>query len=51
MQQSMPDGLSESSKVVQDDLGLWAKFILIRSVQMLTIEHGEIGVWVEDCED
>ena len=51
VQQSMPDGLSESSQVVQDDVSLWTKFILIRSVQMPAIEHREIGVGVEDCED
>ena len=47
----MPDGLSESSQVVQDDLGLWTKFILIRLVQVPAIEHLEIGVGVEDRED
>lgn len=51
VQQSLPDGLSKSPKMVQDDLGLRAKFILIRSVQMLAVEHREIGIWVEDCED
>ena len=47
----MPDGLSESPQVVQDDVGLWTKFILIRSVQMPAIEYREISVGVEDCED
>ena len=47
----MPDGLSESPKVVQDDLGLWTEFILIRSLEMPAIEHREIGVWVENRED
>ena len=51
MQQSMPDSLSESPQIVQDDLGLWAEFILIRSREMPAIEHREIGVWVEDRED
>src|SRR6266849_10548438 len=47
----MPDGLSETPQIVQEDLGLWAKFILTRSVEMPAIEDREIGVWVEDRED
>ena len=47
----MPDGLSEPPQVVQDDLGLWTKFILTRSVQVPAIEHREIGIGVEDRED
>ena len=47
----MADGLSESPQVVQDDVGLWTKFILIRSVEMPAIEHRKIGVGVEDRED
>jgi hypothetical protein len=34
----MPDGLSETPQIVQEDLGLWAKFILTRSVEMPAIE-------------
>ncbi len=51
VEQSMPDGLSESSQVLQDDVGLRTKFILIRSAQMTAIEDREIGVGVEDRED
>lgn len=47
----MPDGLSESPQVVQDNLGLWTEFILIRSLEMPAIEHREIGVGVEYRED
>lgn len=51
VQQSIPDSLSESPQVVQDDLGLWTEFILIRSLEMLAIEHREIGIGVENRED
>jgi hypothetical protein len=51
VQQSIPDSLSESPQVMQDDLGLWTEFILIRSLEMLAIEHREICVRVENRED
>lgn len=47
----MPNGLSKPPQVVQDDVGLWTKLILIRSLQMPAIDYREIGVWVEDRED
>lgn len=51
MQQTVPDGLSESTQVMQDDVGLLTKFILMRSVQVAAVEGGKIGVGVEDCKD
>ena len=39
MEQSMSNGFTKTPQVVQDDLGLWTEFILIRSMQMPAIEH------------
>ena len=47
----MPNGFTKASQVVQDDLGLGIEFVLIRSVQMPAIEHGEVSVGVEHREN
>lgn len=39
VEQSMPDGLSESPEVMENDVSLRTKFILIRSLQMSAIEY------------
>ena len=47
----MPNGFTQASQVVQDDLGLGTEFILIRSVQMPAIKYRKISVGVEYRQD
>lgn len=51
VQQAMPDGLSESTKVMQENVGLLSIFILMRSAQVTAVEGRKIGVRVKDCND
>jgi len=51
MEKAMTDGLMESTKIVQERLGLSTKLILIGLTEVSPIECREISMGMEGCQN